>query len=375
MHIHAPFKIATLRLILVWSLAFPPTVAAAPPLAEATGLVEQVRFNEKITFCGESVPRDNQEVLERLEKELLLSLWDRPQVLLWLKRSRRYMLIIERHLKEMHLPGDLKYVAVAESALRPHAGSRKGAMGFWQLVPETARRYGLVVDEFVDERRHIDASTRAALTYLNDLYQHLGSWTLAVAAYNMGEEGLVAEILEQGTRDYYKLYLSLETQRFVPRIISVKMIMSHPERFGFHLNDRDYYPPRQYDEIRLDLFHQVPIRVIAAAAGSDFKTIKDLNPQLRGHYIEAGSRLIRIPVGAATGFKERFDDLARKQAHDQQQRVYIVRKGDNLSTIAARFRVPLAALIIWNRLELRQDIHPGDRLVINPRELKEIPLD
>ena len=115
-----------------------------------------------LIFAGKTVPLVVPDIMERYEKEMLLTLWDRPQVLLWLKRSTRYFPFVAQQLKDRRMPDDLKYVAVAESALRPHAGSSKGAVGFWQLMPETARKYGLTVDAFIDERRNIYLSTSSA---------------------------------------------------------------------------------------------------------------------------------------------------------------------------------------------------------------------
>ena len=176
-------------------------------------------------LCGEKVPLDRSEVTERFEKEMLLALGDRPQVFLWLKRTSRYFPTIERELAEKGLPDDLKYLAIAESALRVHSGSPKGALGVWQLIPQTARNYGLSVNDQIDERRNFHLSTPAALAYLKDLYNQFGSWSLSLAAYNMGEEGLKAELLEQGIVDYYRLYLPLETQRFLFRILVIKLIV------------------------------------------------------------------------------------------------------------------------------------------------------
>ena len=150
-------------------------------------LVASVKITEPIDFCGEPVDLASQEVRERLEKELLLTIWDRPQVILWIKRSTRYLPIIEKMLSENEMPDDLKYVAIIESALRPHAGSRKGAIGFWQFLKSTGQKYGLRINAEIDERRNIFASTLAAINYFKDLYQMLGSWTLAAAAFNMGE--------------------------------------------------------------------------------------------------------------------------------------------------------------------------------------------
>ncbi|MFB0505744.1 MAG: lytic transglycosylase domain-containing protein, partial [Thermodesulfobacteriota bacterium] len=175
------------------------------PLKDAhfPSLVSSLKITGPLEFCDERVPIEIQEIRERLEKELLLSLWDRPQVILWLKRSRRYLLPIEQMLRESGMPDDLKYLAIAESALRPHAGSKKGAIGFWQFTEFTGRKHGLLINERIDERRNIFASTQAAIRCFKHLRNTFGSWTLAAAAYNMGEEGLMAEILEQGNNNYY----------------------------------------------------------------------------------------------------------------------------------------------------------------------------
>ncbi|UCF58112.1 MAG: lytic transglycosylase domain-containing protein, partial [Deltaproteobacteria bacterium] len=160
--------------------------------ANMPSLIFSLNITIPLTFCDEQVPIDNQDIRERLEKELLLSLWDRPQVILWLKRSRRYLPHIEKMLNENTLPEDLKYVAVAESALRPHVSSGRGAIGFWQFMAGTGRKYGLVINTRIDERRNLFASTRAAIRYFKDLRKTFGTWTLALAAFNMGEEGLMA---------------------------------------------------------------------------------------------------------------------------------------------------------------------------------------
>ena len=338
-------------------------------------LVPYLKIASSLRFCNEKVPIENREIQERLEKELLLTLWNRPQVILWLKRSRRYLPVIENMLKRNHIPEDLKYVAIAESALRPHAGSRKGAVGFWQFMADTGRKYGLVINARIDERRNIVASTEAVIRYFKDLYQKFGSWTLAAAAFNMGEEGLMAEILEQGTRYYYRLYLPLETQRFIFRLVSIKLIFQDPERYGFELSEKDYYPPLSYERVEITCFQETPIRIIAQAAKTHFKMIKDLNPEIRGHYLAAGSHTVLIPKGASMGFHDRYQRYVKKFLAAQKEQVYIVREGDNLSAIAEKFDVPLPALLIWNRLDLKRPIHPGDRLIIYPKNSRSVEKD
>ena len=327
-----------------------------------------IKINQPLDFCGEPVALDIQEVRERLEKELLLTLWDRPQVALWIKRSTRYIKIIETMLQENNMPDDLTYVAIIESALRPHAGSRKGAIGFWQFLKSTGQKYGLRINAEIDERRNIFTSTLAAINYFKDLYDMLGSWTLSAAAYNMGELGLQSEMVSQKSDNYYRLYLPLETQRYVLRIIAAKIVLADPARFGYQFTDQDLYPPLVFDRIHIECFQDTPIQIVAQAAGSYFKAIKDLNPEIRGHFLAAGTHSLLIPKGAAEGFDERFKGLIQDWQATNQERVYVVQQGDNLTGIAERFNVPLPALLIWNRLDGKKPIHPGDRIVIYPKQ-------
>ena len=195
------YTIAMWPILVVYALgilfsALSPCTTAAQGTAE--DLLSALKLEPPVLLCGETVPVDDPQVVERFEKEMLVSLGNRSQVILWLKRTTRYFPYIEQVLRENDLPDDIKYLAIAESALRMHAGSRKGAMGVWQLMPQTARRYGLVVNSSFDERRNLFLSTPAVVTYLKALYDRFGSWSLSLAAYNMGEEGLEAQILERG---------------------------------------------------------------------------------------------------------------------------------------------------------------------------------
>jgi len=162
--------------IVVFVLSFmgtalsPGTTAAE---ARADVLLQSLTLETPVSLCGEPVPVEDPRVVERFEKEMLVSLGNRAQVILWLKRSTRFFPYILKRLEENGLPEDVKYLAIAESALRMHAGSRKGAMGVWQLMPQTARKYGLVVDGNFDERRNLFLSTPAAVNYLIALHERL----------------------------------------------------------------------------------------------------------------------------------------------------------------------------------------------------------
>ncbi len=327
-------------------------------------LLSSLEFPSPLTLCEENVPLEVQEIKERLEKELLLSLWDRPQVILWLKRSSRYFPYIEKLLQKHNMPPDLKYLAVAESALRPHARSSKGATGFWQFMRATGRKFGLAINSYIDERRSIFASTEAAIKYLKDLHDMFGSWTLAVAAYNVGENSIKAEIQEQGTNDYYRLHLPLETQRFIFRIISIKLVCENPERYGFCMPKHQYYPPLEFDRVKIKCPCNIPIRIIAGAANTYFKAIKDLNPEIRGHHLPRGNHFILVPKGSSKGFGKRYEKLSKKWLGSEREGLYVVKRGDNLLSIAKRFNVSLSSILSWNDLKLEETIYPGERLII-----------
>lgn len=344
-------------------------------LEHIPSLVAACRVRGPLTFCGEAVPLNDADVRERLERELLLCLWDRAQVILWLKRAGRYFTHFERALKEAGLPEDLKYLAVAESSLKPAISSNKGAVGLWQFIEATGQRYGLTVEGGIDQRRDMTAATSAALRYLKDLYAMFGSWPLAAAAYNMGENGLKAQIQIQQTRDYYNLYLPEETQRYVFRILSVKLILADPRRYGFDLEAEDIYPPLAYDRVQLNLTRDVAVLTIAQAAGTYYKTIRDLNPQIRSTHLVRGTHTISLPPGAAQGFAGRLKAaLADTDTQDQEQaptappagrQMVTVKPGESLSAIARRYNISAAQLAAWNGLKVNSPIRPGQKLVVS----------
>lgn len=334
------------------------------PPESIPSLVASIRVGDPLKLCGETVPLNRHEIRERLEKELLLALWNRPQVILWLKRSRRYLDPLSAMLKRQKLPGDLKYMAVVESALRPHSVSSKGAVGFWQMMAFTGRKYGLTINNRIDERRNFSLSSRAALKYLKVLHDQFSSWTLACAAYNMGERGLSAAIESQGQTDFYRLYLSLETQRFIFKILAVKLIMETPQKFGFNLTPEDIYPPLNVKSVEIDAPRDIHISVVASAANTYYKRMKDLNPQIRGAFLVKGPHRLMVPEAATEEFARRFQQAAQQAPEDGIPHVYSVKSGDSLSVIASRFGVRLSDLLRWNGLDYRRVIVPGQTLVI-----------
>jgi len=328
-------------------------------------LLDGIRSIEGIDVCGEPVPLANPEVRERFEREMLLMLGDPAQVILWLKRGARYFPEIESTLAERRLPSDLKFIPVIESAFLPHAGSSKGAVGHWQFISETGKRHGLNITADVDERRNPVAATRAALDYLTALYREFGAWSLAAAAYNMGEEGLRTEIFLQDCRDFYQLHLPQETQRYVLRLAAAKAILTRPERFGFVLKPEDLYPPLATQQVKIELDQPVSVLLIARAARTSYKTIRDLNPEIRGYVLPSGFYSLTLPPEGAAGFPERLKTM-RMQAEGSAGTIHVVQKGETLSGIARKYGIPVKALAILNRFDMNKTLVPGERIRLSP---------
>lgn len=368
---HRRFLLSTLLLISVIGVSVSYARTKAPPSA-GQAILEAIRIQAPLDFCGEPVPLDDPDVRERLERELLVSLDNSDNIILWLKRANRYFPDVEKVLKAESLPDDLKYITIAESSLRSLAFSNKGAAGYWQFIEGTGKKYGLEISGDIDERRNVHRGTQAAVAYLKDLYDLFGSWTLAAAAYNMGEDGLQAELLIQKVGNYYQLYLNQETQRYVFRILAAKIIMSNPVKFGYFLSQSDLYAPRRTDVVDIKASEPVPLHIIAGAANTYFKIIKDLNPQIKYYSLPAGAYSIHIPAGQADGFYERYDKLLADWTALKNDSVYVVQKGDTLTGIARQFNVPYRALTIWNKVGGRK-ISPGDKLYIFSDSLKREP--
>jgi len=256
----------------------------------------------EVMLCGESIPVENKMVWENLDREFLVALSNEVQVLLWMKRARRYFPHIEQRLMAFGLPDDLKYVAIVESALRPYAVSPSGAAGIWQFIPATGERFEMRKNRTIDERFDFFKATEGALAYLKALYEEFGSWALSLAAYNTGENRVRKEIELQGTRDYYFLDLPLETERYVYKIAAAKMILSHTEKCGFHLDEGEFYDPLQVDRVQIELNQPLPIIQIARAIGCFYKEVKELNPHFSEEAIPPGTQFINLPPGTAASF-------------------------------------------------------------------------
>jgi hypothetical protein len=271
------------------------SIQARPPLTTYP-------LPKEVFLCGERFPLEDRNVWENLDREFLLTLSNEVQVILWMKRAKRYFPHIEKKLKEMGLPDDLKYLAITESSLRPEAVSSSGACGIWQFVPSTGEKYGMRRDKVIDERFDFFKATEGALVYLRGLYEEFRSWALSMAAYNAGENKVRKEVELQETNDYFHLDLPLETERYVYKIAVAKIILSDPERYGFHLEEREFYDPLQVERVEIELTQPLPIRDVSRALGRFYKEIKEMNPHLCDETIPPGIHFLNLPPGTSEKF-------------------------------------------------------------------------
>ena len=260
------------------------------------------KLPKEVSLCGERFPLEDRNVWENLDREFLLTLSNEAQVLLWMKRTRRYFPVIEKRLKEMGLPDDLKYVTITESSLRPEAVSSSGAGGIWQFIPSTGEKYGMRKNRSIDERFDFFKATEGALSYLRNLYEEFRSWTLSMAAYNAGENRVRKEIDLQKTRNYFYLDLPLETERYVYKIAVAKIILSDPGRYGYFLDEKEVYDPLQVERVQIELVKPLPIMEVAKAIGFFYKDIKEMNPQLFEEAIPPGTHSLNLPPGTSEKF-------------------------------------------------------------------------
>jgi hypothetical protein len=260
------------------------------------------KLPEEAFLCEERFPLEDRNVWENLDREFLLALSNEAQVLLWMKRARRYFPFIEKRLKEIGLPDDLKYVTITESSLRPGAVSTSGAGGIWQFIPSTGEKYGMKRNRSIDERFDFFKATEGALSYLRSLYEEFKSWTLSMAAYNAGENRVRKEIDLQKTRNYFYLDLPMETERYVYKIAVAKIILSDPGRYGYTLEEKELYNPLQVERVQIELTQPLPLMEVAKAIGFFYKEIKEMNPHLFEETIPSGIHFLNLPPGTSEKF-------------------------------------------------------------------------
>ncbi|MCB0387400.1 MAG: lytic transglycosylase domain-containing protein [Winogradskyella sp.] len=288
--------LTSLMMIFVYALQDAPTDENFEKKIINDYNVYALQIPEHLNFAGEDIPLDDPDILERMDRELLVNTYWQSNGLLMFKRAHKYFPIIEPILKKHGVPDDFKYLAVIESGLM-NVVSPAGARGVWQIMPTTGKEYGLEINDNVDERYHLEKSTEVACEYLKKSKEQLGSWTLAAAAYNAGNYGVSKRLQEQDVTDYYDLLLGEETGRYLFRIVALKEILSHPDRYGFNFREKDLYTQVPTYKVEVDTA-VTDFASFAKGFGINYKILKIHNPWLREPHLNNKSRkqyFIEIP--------------------------------------------------------------------------------
>ncbi len=280
-----------------------------------------------------------------------------------LSRSGLYLDHIHETFDELGIPRELAWLALVESAFKPRAYSRARARGVWQFISSTGRRYGLHQDFWVDERSDPSKATHAAGRYLRDLHELLGDWNLAMAAYNGGEGKVQRAIRRYGTRDFWRLArtrgLARETRNYVPRVHAAILIAREPERYGFGNVKRQ--PALLTERVTLD--GPVDLRVIGECLGRPVKEVKRLNPELRRIITPmSGDYALHVPIGASGKVSECVAAMPEKMR--ARYVTHVVKSGDTLSEIAARYGSRVSIIASANGRRVNQTLRIGTPLVI-----------
>ncbi|MDP4200589.1 MAG: lytic transglycosylase domain-containing protein [Bacteroidota bacterium] len=279
---------------------------AAPPFGEpgyAPGpfaggrSITDLELPKEVSIFGERVPLENWEMRERFEREFYYNWNNASALVIWWNRSGRYFPMIHKMLEDAGLPTDLQYLAVAESGLA-NIKSPANANGFWQFIPGTAQRFGLRVDDLIDERLDPEKATRAAIAYFKYMKSMFSTWTLVAAGYNMGEDNVATAMQWQHAESYWNLNLNDETMRYVFRIAALKELMTHGDKYGLDFGHlKPYHTPAvKYASVTGPI---ASISDWAFGMGYLYKDVKVLNPWLAGRSIPSGTWQIALPLTEA----------------------------------------------------------------------------
>ncbi|HJX35247.1 MAG TPA: transglycosylase SLT domain-containing protein [Desulfatiglandales bacterium] len=341
-----------------------PSISLSQAKIQSKDIETDFLLPKTLTICGEPMPLSDPWVWEMLDREFTIAVCDEAQVFMWLKRAGRYFPYLEQKLAEEKMPQDIKYLSIAESSLISNIKSNKGAVGFWQFLSETARRNGLRSDKRIDERRDFVRSTESALNYLKKLKEMFGTWTLAMAAYNCGENRIEKETRKQQQTDYYSLKLPEETERYIYRIAAIKIIMENPETYGYMVPEEKIYKSVKCDTTSVDIKKAIHLTDLAKGLGTSFKVIRDLNPKIIDDYLPSGSYDLNTPIGTGAKVQEVLKTLSAKPSsvkYSSSSESYIVQEGDTLSTISRMTGIPVDRLKEINNIE-GSLIKPGQAL-------------
>jgi len=293
----------------------------------------------------------------------------RDKFSLWLSRSGKYLDMMKEILRQKDVPENIVFLSLIESGFSPNAYSVAHAAGPWQFIASTAKRYGLEIDWWKDERRDPVKSTGAAADYLKDLHNMFGSWNLAMAAYNAGEGRIQKAMKRSNADNYWALlgtsHIKTETKEYVPRFIAANLIAANPQEFGF--GDIEYHEPLSFDEVELD--SPLDLSVAAECAGTTIEEIKRLNPELRRWCTppDVSSYALRIPKGTKEHFSEALDSIPENERFTIER--YHVNKGDTFARIAKKTGIPVSTILSLNAMEKIMPLKSGRVIYLPPKGL------
>ncbi|MDX1904366.1 MAG: lytic transglycosylase domain-containing protein, partial [Thermonemataceae bacterium] len=254
---------------------------------------------EGLSFAGEFAPTKRVDIRQRLDREYYAFIFGHAGTALTLRKAKQWLPIFEKILKEKGVHEDFKFLPIIESNLS-NAVSPAGAAGFWQIMPEVAKYYGLEISEEVDERYHPIKSAYVAATILKENYQKFGSWALAAAAYNAGAGYLEGVVNYQKSKSYYDLYLYPETSRYVIRLLAFKDIYQNAAKYGFAIKEDKFYYLEATKELKITESIE-DLAIFATEQGITYQKLLELNPWLKAkslHIKEGKSYYIALPISA-----------------------------------------------------------------------------
>ncbi len=358
------------------------TKSALLPEDDATSSEIQEVKDIKLTHAAqnEELEMTPVEVNEKVEMSIkYFQTRGRPHMERYLARSTRYEALMKKVLRDNKLPEDLFYIALIESGFSSSAFSHASAVGYWQFIRGTGKRYKLQINKMVDDRRDPVLATQAAANYFKTLHDIFDSWYLSMAAYNVGEGRVIRAVKKYRTKDFWELSrikraLPAETDNYVPKYVAAKLIAKNPDKYGF--DGIDYMTPIEFDHIKFD--KPMNLRVLAEKMNVNYEDFKDLNPKYKGEIapLENGFLELRIPPGMSVAAQTASTESVASEVDfvpDQNEtQVYKVARGDTFSTIARKFKTNIAYLREINDFPRKKKLKLGQKIFVPDRTpLKE----
>jgi membrane-bound lytic murein transglycosylase D len=310
---------------------------------------------------------ENQEVLWAIE---FLAVRGRRYFQKWIERTGKWFTMMRKIAREEGAPEEIIYLSMIESGLSPQATSWAKAVGLWQFIKGTGQMYGLGADYWRDERRDPEKATRAAMRYLKDLYNELGDWHLALAAYNCGPGGVRRAMARSGIQNpsYWDIrpYLPKETRNYVPLYVAASKVCMNPEAYGFTSSQVQFEERYNYETVPVN--EAVDFKVLARSAGVGEETLRDLNPELINYSTPpySDNYQLKIPIGTKSTFLANYDKMNQSDKHSWT--MHEVTGSETLSSIARKYNVPSSVVAAANDLTGRKKRIPAGTMLRIPTD-------